>query len=62
MSIWLQGIELNYPTMDKQDFVVHKAIKQFRPYILKNHNKVIVPRPNFRSLFVERELGERLGN
>jgi hypothetical protein len=27
MSTGLQGVELNYPLVDKQDFVVHKAIK-----------------------------------
>jgi len=62
MSTGLQGVELNYPPVDKQDFVVHKYIKQFRPYILKNHTKVIVPHPDVRSLFVQRELGERQGN
>jgi hypothetical protein len=45
MSTGLQGVELNYPLVDKQDFVVHKSIKQFRPYILKNHTKVIIPTP-----------------
>jgi hypothetical protein len=59
MSTGLQGVELNYPPVDKQDFVVHKAIKQVQPYILKNHTKVIVPHPEVRSLFVQRELGER---
>jgi hypothetical protein len=62
MSTGLQGVELNYPLVDKQAFVVHKAIKQFRPYILKNHTKVIVPHPEVRSMFVQKELGERRGN
>jgi hypothetical protein len=30
MSIGLQGVELNYPPVDKKDFVVHKSIKQFQ--------------------------------
>jgi hypothetical protein len=59
MSTGLQGIELNYPPMDKQVFSVHKVIKQFKTYILKNHTKVIVPHPEVRSLFIQRELGER---
>jgi hypothetical protein len=42
MSTGLQGAKLNYPTMDKQPFVVRKTIKKFRPYILKNHTKIIV--------------------
>ena len=35
MSIGLQGAELNYPVIDKQAYAVFKAVKQFRPYILK---------------------------
>jgi hypothetical protein len=57
----LQGAELNYPLVDKQAFSFHKEIKQFRSYILKNQNKVIVPHPKVRSLFVPRELGEKRG-
>ena len=62
MSTSLQGAELNYPTIDKQAYAVFKAVKQFRPYILKNQTKVIVPHPSVRSLFVQKELGERRGN
>ena len=39
-----------------------KVVKQFRPYILKNRTKVIVSHPAVRSLFVQKELGERRGN
>ena len=59
MSTGLQGAELNYPAIDKQAYAVFKAVKQFRPYILKNHTKVIVPHPAVRSIFVQKELGER---
>ena len=62
MTTGLQGAELNYPTIDKQAYVVFKAMIQFRPYILKNRTKVIVPYPTVRSLFVQKELGERRGN
>ena len=62
MSTGLQGAKLNYPAMDKQAYTVFKAVKQFRPYILKNRKKVIVPHPAVRSLFVQKELGERRGN
>ena len=58
----MQGDKLNYPTVDKHTYAVFKAVKQFRPYILKNHTKVIVPHPAIRSLFVQKELGERRGN
>ena len=37
-------------------------MKQFRPYILKNRTKVIVPYPAVRSLLIQKELGERRGN
>src|SRR5713226_3776907 len=43
MSIGLQGDELNYLAIDKQAYAFFKAVKQFRPYILKNCTKVIVP-------------------
>ena len=62
MSTGLQGAELNYPAIDKQAYAVFKAVKQFRPYILKNRTKVIVPYPAVRSLFVEKELVERRDN
>ena len=62
MSTGLQGAELNYPTVDKQAYAIFKVVKQFRPYILKNLTKVIVPHPAVRSLFVQRELGERRDN
>ena len=62
MSTGLQGGELNYPAVDKQAYAVFKAVKQFKPYILENQTKVIVPHPAVRSLFVQKELGERRGN
>ena len=62
MSIGMQGAELNYLAVDKQAYVFFKAVKQFRPYIFKNHTKVIVPHPAIRSPFVQKELGERRGN
>ena len=62
MSTGLQGDKLNYPAVDKQAYVVFKVVKQFRLYILKNQTKVIVPHPAVRSLFVQKELGERRGN
>ena len=45
MSTGLQGAELNYSVVDKQDYVFFKEVKQFIPYILNNHTKVIVPHP-----------------
>jgi hypothetical protein len=62
MSTNLQGVELNYPAIDKQAYAVYKAVKHFRSYILKNHTKVIVPHPAVRYLFTQQEMGERRGN
>ena len=62
MSTGLQGDELNYHVVDKQAYTIFKEVKQFRPYILKNRTKDIVPHPASRSLFVQKELGERRGN
>jgi hypothetical protein len=62
MSTNLQGVELNYIAIDKQAYVVYKAIKHFRSYILKNHTKVIMPHLVVRSLFIQQKMGERRGN
>ena len=62
MSTGLQGAELYYSTIDKQAYTVFKAVKHFRPYILKNQTKVIVPYTAVRSLLIQKELGERRGN
>ena len=62
MSTGLQGAGLNYPEIEKQAYAVYKAVKHFRPYILKNHVTVYVPHPAVRSLFMQQELGERRGN
>ena len=53
---------MNYPAVNKQAYAFFKVVKKFRPYILKNCTKVIVPHPAVRSLFVQKELGERRGN
>ena len=62
MSTSLQGAELNYPTIDEHEYVVFKVVKQFRPYILKNRIKVVVPHSTVWTLFMQKELGERIGN
>jgi hypothetical protein len=45
--------------VDKQAFVVFKAVKHFRPYLLKSKTKVIVPYTTVRNLLVQKELGEK---
>ena len=42
MRTTLQGVELKYPSIDKQDFVVFKAMKHFRLYLLRLHTNIIV--------------------
>jgi hypothetical protein len=59
MSYSFKGEELNYPTVDQQDFVVFKVVKHFRPYLLKSRTKVIIPYPAVRNLLVQKELGEK---
>ena len=58
MRTGLQGVELNYPTVDKHAYAVSKEVKQFRPYNLKNRTQVIIPHPAIWSLFVQKELGK----
>ena len=62
MSTGLHGVELNYPSIDNQDFVVFKAIKHFQPYLLRSHTKIIVPHSAVRYLLIQKELGDRQGN
>ena len=39
----LQGAELNYSAMEKQAYVVFKALKHFTLFLLKTHTKIILP-------------------
>eukprot|EP00253_Pinus_taeda_P013143 PITA_13143 len=58
----LQGAELNYSDVEKQAFAVFKAVKHYRPFLLKTHTKVIVPFSAVRQLLIQRELGEKRAN
>ena len=60
MSSNFKGAELNYHKVDKQDFAVFKAIKHFRPYLLKSKMKLIVPYSSVRNLLVQKYLGEKI--
>ena len=57
-----QGVELNYLEVEKQAFTIFNSIKNFRPFLLKNHTKVIVPFPTVRQLLILKELGEKRAN
>eukprot|EP00253_Pinus_taeda_P005163 PITA_05163 len=58
----LQGAELNYSDVEKQAYAVFKAIKYFRPFLLKTHTKVIVPFPVVRNLLIQKDVGEKRAN
>eukprot|EP00253_Pinus_taeda_P016073 PITA_16073 len=58
----LQCAELNYYEVEKQAFAVYKAVKHYRPFLLKAHTKVIVPFSSVRHLLIQRELGEKRAN
>ena len=58
----LQGAELNYSNVEKQAYAVFKAIKYFRPFLLKTHTKIIVPFPAVRNLLVQKDVGEKMAN
>jgi len=55
----LQGTELNYSDVEKQAYAVFKAIKYFRPFLLKTHTKIIVPFQAVRNLLVQKDVGEK---
>ena len=57
-----QGVKINYPTIDKQSFVVFKVLNYFRPYLLRSHTKIIVPHSMVRSLLIQKEPGDQRGN
>jgi hypothetical protein len=62
ISSAFKGVELNYPVVDRQAYVVFKAVKHFRSYILNSRMKFIVPYPTVRNLLVQKELGEKRAN
>jgi hypothetical protein len=62
MSSAFKGVELNYPTVDRQAYAIFKAVKHFQSYLLKSRTKVIVPYPAVRNLLVQKELGEKRAN
>jgi hypothetical protein len=62
MSSGLQGVEINYPEVDKHAYAVFKVVKHFRPFLLKSKTKVIVPYLAVRNLLVQRDLAEKRAN
>ena len=58
----LQGAELNYSAVEKKVYAIFKALKNFRPFLLKTHTKIIVPYSAVRQLLIQREVGEKRVN
>eukprot|EP00253_Pinus_taeda_P036025 PITA_36025 len=58
----LQSAELNYYDVEKQAYAVFKAVKYFKPFLLKTHTKIIVPFPTVRNLLVQKDVGEKRAN
>ena len=58
----LQGAELKYSAVEKQAYVVFKALKHFRPFLLETHTKIIVPYSVVSQLLIQREVGEKREN
>ena len=54
ISAGLDGPQLKYPEV----YTMFKAVKHFRPYLLKSRTKIIIPYLAVRNLFVQKELGE----
>ena len=59
MSSNFKGAELNYHEVDKQAFAVFKAVKHFRPYLLKSKTKIIFLYSLVKKLLVQKDLGEK---
>ena len=59
MSYNVKGAKLNYHEVDKKEFVVFRAVKHFRSYLLKSRTKVIVLYPVVRNLSVQKYLGDK---
>jgi hypothetical protein len=59
ISLSFKGVELNYPVVDQQVYVVFKEVKHFWSYLLKSRTTIIVPYPVVRNLLVQKELGEK---
>ena len=62
IRIGLQGVEVKYPTIDKQAFAVFKVVKHFPPYLLRSRDKIIVPHSTVRGSLIQKELGDIRGN
>jgi len=57
MSMPLKKYELKYFALEKHAYVVVKALKSFRFYILHSHAVVYVPESAMKSILTQQEIG-----
>lgn len=57
MSIALKSHELKYSQVEKHAFIVVKALKNFRFYILHSHSVVHVPNVAVKSMLTQQDVG-----
>ena len=57
MSIHLKNHELKYLQIEKHAFVVVKALKKFRFYILHSHSKFLVPDTTVKIVLTQQDIG-----
>ncbi|XP_059068490.1 uncharacterized protein LOC131858997 [Cryptomeria japonica] len=62
MSYLLKTHELKYLEMEKHAFVMVKAVKHFRFYILNSHVIALVPDVVVKSILTQKEFGTKRGN
>lgn len=62
MSTPLKDAALRYPPIDKQAYVLVRAVKKFRHYILRSPIVAIVSDATIKNLLAQHELGEKRGN
>ena len=59
MGSTLQAAEINYPKVDKQDYVIYKSIIHFKSYLYNSQMKVIVTYSIVINLLIHKDLGDK---
>ena len=57
MSIPLKNQELRYSQMEKHAYVVVRALKNFKFYVLNSHSIIYVPNLAVKSILTQQEVG-----
>eukprot|EP00253_Pinus_taeda_P006566 PITA_06566 len=57
-----RAMDIAFKDVEKQAYDVFKAIKYFRPFLLKTHTKIIVLFPAIRNFLVQKDVGEKRAN